>query len=353
MSLPSTAKSVATPYSITGSGNTIDPDSASAEISIDWLAFTFLVGSKVKYPENIPAFLGITAHPVIECPRGLNGYKKQYNVGGVIVLYDGTIDMGFHVIIGGRALRDHFKNPVELIQKVLFVGGKFTRIDIALDDYEGLIPHDRISEYTLNGCCSSTSRKFSKLQTGRVSDGEIDGQGFQIGSRTSHTISRFYDKRLERIEKGDPEDIEKLPEHWNRFEVEIKGDSAAQCAEKLLVMEDLRTFALGLVTNLISFREKSETDSNKSRWKIAEWWQAFVSNVEAIKISRTKSESTTETKHKWFVRQVAPSFAYLLHRFGADHMQELYKAGKLRLEGDDEGLIEQLDLLRRMNLCPF
>ncbi|MBF0644882.1 replication initiation factor domain-containing protein [Desulfuromonas acetoxidans] len=343
-------RSGSTPYSDTGSLNTI----AQAEISIDWLAFTFPINSKVKDSELLPQVLGLGNYPVNHCPRGLNGYSAMYEVGGAKVLYKGTLDMGIHVVLSGRCLRDHYDNPLELIQHVLLLGAKFARIDIAFDDYVGHIPISRVRETVQDGCCVGKSKKYFILQNGKLSTGDLAGQTVQVGVRTSSVIARFYDKRLERLEalSDDPEAQEKLPDIWNRCELEVKSNAAQELARQLYTIEDLRAVALGVLNEYVSFRVRNENDSNRSRWKVTEWWYKFVDLIKGIKLSRAKNESTEDSKRRWFVRQVAPSFAYLLHRFGADHMEEIYRHGLAKLRGEDESLVDALDEKRRSEQRP-
>nr|WP_320116231.1 replication initiation factor domain-containing protein [uncultured Desulfuromonas sp.] len=343
-------RSKSTPYSITGSLNTI----AQAEISIDWLAFTFPITSKVKDVDLLPVVLGLTNHPVNHCPRGLNGYSAMFEVGGAKVLYKGSPEMGIHIVLSGRCLRDNYPDPLELIQHVLMLGARFSRIDIAFDDYVGHIPIRRVRKSVQKGCCVGKSKKYHVLEEGKLSSGEIIGQGVQIGVRTSSVIVRFYDKRLERLKalQDDPDFQGKLPDQWNRCELEVKNNAAQELAKQLYTIEDLRSVALRVLNEYVSFRIPNAKDSNRSRWKVTEWWYKFVDLVKGICLSKAKNESTEDSKRRWFVKQVAPSFAYLLHRFGADHMEEIYKHGAAKLRGEDESLIDSLDEKRRSEQRP-
>ena len=110
---------------------------------IDWLSFTVRTADPLDVIEKV----GIQELEFTEIDTARYGYDKGYTVNGIINVFysEKRSDMGVHVEMTGQGVRK-FETLMELAKvswlEVLahlrtFV--RFSRIDLALDEYEGLV----------------------------------------------------------------------------------------------------------------------------------------------------------------------------------------------------------------------
>lgn len=323
----SLAASPAPPSCNTGAQITVPFEN---RVVLDWLEFT--LPSHFRW-QAVFTYLGLENSPVLKCPKGMQGYREQYICSGVRVLTCGSTEMGHHVIISGDALRTlphGWKKIVELVNH----RGKFTRIDIAMDDVEGYLDILRIRSSVSGGSCISRFKRTRTISGTQISTGEKLGETEYFGSTKSRIMVRFYDKALEQLESTGIRPCL----HWVRAEMQMRDDHAVKVGQLLAVGDKVGDFAAAILGNYISFR-RSTPDSNKTRWPLASWWSDFLGTLHKLAISVPKEKKSIEQKAKWFIKQVAPTFSMLLQGLGSDYMQEIYKEGVRRMSPYQKDLV--------------
>ena len=143
-----------------------------------------------------------------------------------------------------------------------------TRLDVAYDDFEGLLDIMTIFQATISG-----GYHEGKLLQGdfvsRFSTYDVDistkGLTCGFGSSKSDIYIRIYDKKAEQ----NREDVD----HWVRCEIQLRRENAIGF---IMLTGDICTNYFGVLNNYLRFIEPSETDSNKRRAKTAEWWAKFL-----------------------------------------------------------------------------
>src|SRR5690554_5622561 len=116
------------------------------ECIFDWMEFTI---HKLDEEEIILQVLKLSLADFIKLPKGRYGYKQQLAKGHISVLFNGTEEMGVHVILSGKGCREYEADStiLELLDRIMLHDGKCTRIDMALDDKTGeIIPFEKIKE---------------------------------------------------------------------------------------------------------------------------------------------------------------------------------------------------------------
>lgn len=90
----------------------------------------------------------------------------------------------------------------------------------------------------------------------------------------------------------------------------------------------------GVLRNYINFLEPDETDTNKSRWPVAQWWTDFLDEVEKLSLTIKKEAKTIEDVKNWLERQVSTSLALMhkYHKDSYDFVGELIDKGRQRLK---------------------
>lgn len=233
----------------------------------DWLSFT----SKTHTPEQLIEALGLSHCPWTQM-NGARGYMDRLYFGSISIHYNGREDMGVWCEMSGQGCRN-FEDLSTLPDKwkdvFSFIHGNclhITRLDVAFDDHTGVLDIDTIAKDT------EEQRFVSRMkfwQTTRSSQ----GVSVMIGSPQSKVRVRIYDKAAERgFDDG---------RHWVRIELQLRDGRAEEFSKIPMVIGE--AFA-GVLLNYLRFVEPDETDSNKSRWQMTEYWARLVGDIGRIKI---------------------------------------------------------------------
>lgn len=267
------------------------------EFIIDWLQFTI---KDRTYIDVIVSILQYDLNLFQTLPKGMMGYKSQTAFDNIKVLFDGKEDMGVHVILSGKGCRQYEtkESILWLLDRINENKGKLTRIDIALDDFKGnLIPFKKIKKDIIKGNII-TKWKSSLEYNKRDTNGKMLGETISLGSRTSDTYLRIYDKALEQGHDG----------IWNRIELEIKKKNAEEI-QNILNEYTVATIFKGVLNNYLRIVQPHETDTNKSRWKTQPYWEKLINGIDKIKLTQKKEEKSIDEKKEWIKKQVGPTMA--------------------------------------------
>lgn len=254
----------------------------------DWLSFT----TKQHTPEQVIAALGLS-----ECPwsdiTGAHGYMDRKYFGNISIHYNGREDMGVWCEMSGQGCRN-FEDLTTLSDKwqTLFAfiysnSLHITRLDAAFDDHTGILDIERIAQDT------QEQRFVSRMKYWEVvrSSG---GTSCQIGSPKSKVLVRIYDKAAERgFTDG---------RHWVRVELQLRDKRAEEFLK--IPMRIGEAFA-GVLLNYLRFVEPDTSDSNKSRWKMTDYWAALVGDIGRIKIFTVPGGAYNADKCRHYVFDMA------------------------------------------------
>lgn len=268
---------------------------------IDWLSFTCKLGN----PLEVIELVGLGSLDFSETERGRYGYDLGYTVDGLInVFYSAKrSDMGVHVEMTGQGVRK-YETLMELqgvtwaqVFEHLRSFATFSRIDLALDEYEGLVRFDDIIEKIEQGEHVGRCRSF-KVISGRDSYGKHTGTTIYMGSNKSDIMLRVYEKNFERQQKG----YEVTADIWNRWELVLKHEKANDFVTRYL--EDGYSFGglfKGILTDLIRFVEQGEQgkDTNKSRWRTCAWWSDFLERTAPIQLKGREYQPSLAKTLNW------------------------------------------------------
>lgn len=265
---------------------------------IDWLSFTCKMGN----PLEVIELVGLGNLTFSETDRGRYGYDLGYTVDGLInVFYSAKrSDMGVHVEMTGQGVRKY--ETIMQVDKVtwrqvfehLRSFATFSRIDLALDEYEGLVGFADIIKKIERGEHVGRCRSF-KVISGRDSNGQHTGTTIYMGSNKSDLMLRVYEKNYERQAKGYEIDVP----IWNRWELVLKHEKANDFVTRYL--DDGHSFGNlfgGILADLIRFVEPGE-DTNKSRWQTSTWWSDFLAKTEPIQLKGKEYQPSLAKTLNW------------------------------------------------------
>lgn len=253
------------------------------KILIDWLSFT----SKIHSPESVIELLGLTGCKFTET-YGMQGYQDRLIFDGISIHYNSHRNEGVWVEMSGQGCRS-FETYCNYDDGFLYLFEYFkeysdeyhlTRLDVAYDDFKGIIPLKSFARDILNKNYVSRFKDDSMVVT--CSAGRV-GYTIDCGSRKSDIKFRVYDKSYERGYRGEDYFT------WNRFEIQMRNDRALNFI-KLLDSENLGQIFCGVIINYLRIVKPDKNDSNKRRWNIKKWFKDFIGDAERISLF-TKCET--------------------------------------------------------------
>jgi len=302
--------------------------SAHARVAPDYIAFTVTNDTPVS---TVLAMLGFKFNEI-----GFGRYRYRQGavaeVGGLEVYWDGCQDgMGTHVRISGKGCRHLEDDPFfewgewfSDIRKKL--GGRFSRVDIAIDDEGYNVEFDTVLKAVENK--EVTRRGDAYDERYRFRGGRKE-KTLYIGSRESEAMLRVYQKGFELGgEVG-----------WLRFEAEFKGKRAEGWVTVFLTHG--WDAAVGVFRHLWEFKDASHVTTDRTRQRAADWWVQLIGAAKfSFKLGQAVA-ATWQSVQKWMVRQWAPSVAMLMEATAGDlsPLLELAEIGSDRLKEKHKRLI--------------
>lgn len=304
---------------------------------VDWCEFTIPISLPF---ETCFTLLGVPFDEDnwnLETDRKLLGYSRLYRNGHMAVMTEGTPEMGHHVLLSGQGCRelelytgDRWK---DLFADVVALGGKFSRLDIAIDDFYGYFTIEHLIEKIKAGELQSKFKRARRIEDMIISTGETAGNTLYYGRGTSDIQIRMYEKNHEQ------KMTDSIP-FWNRTELQMRKDIAFAFALEYVNSDKLLgTLAKGVLSQYITFRDTDLSQQNKSRWPISQFWLDFIGNVEKVKLATKKPDRSIEKIENWLEHQVSKSLA-LITLVDGNKINELVMKAYPKLDEQDEVILE-------------
>lgn len=347
---------MASPAFMPPSGNTGAQITAPLENQalIDFLAFTV----KTDDPETVIRMMGLSFSSFSSNPTGAMGYRKSYRFGHIALFYDGNEGMGVHCSMTGQGCRqyeasfqgsDNGELWRKLLKQVVIHKGNVTRIDLAIDNIDGLLDlkklrravHENnirtrfksareINNYQLRGDFQeSASGQADGSNT--IEPATLNGSTVYFGAVSSRIQFRFYDKGAQ---NG-------LDVHWVRAESQLRDERATKAVLMLIDGQDVGFLAVGIINQYIAFINRD--DSNVSRCSLQSWWSAWLSHSEKLKLSSYKAIRVVAEIMSHIKKQYAPSLALIREYLGSvgfhGFVNDLIYEGKERFKTSHEQIL--------------
>jgi hypothetical protein len=215
-----------------------------------------------------------------------------------------------------------------------------SRIDIALDDHDKVVPLWKITQAKDEG------NFFNALYYGYHESGkrgQDKGIAVYFGSPASTKRLCVYDKSVE--SKGRIQ--------GNRWEGRFRKKAAKvvlyQWIDKSLENENSCTrWCADIITGIIDFRDRTSNDPNRFRCKVLDWFSDFIIQLKAspIRVRIAAVAMTVQRSLDWVVKSVAPSLSLiksvLLEDYSEFIQTTIYEGG-VRLSLQKRKLIDTTD----------
>jgi len=306
-----------------GNGEAVEPKESPCTAMIDYLGVTYrgddaLELAKLRFGAGLDW---------VATDKGGYYYRQSIRRADVTVYYDHMTEQGAGTVfvvakgmgcrqleheglIGGTLALDGAVTPWQaFLAEILEDGGRFARLDVAIDGTSETIPVLKVRESVAAGLCVSRFRTIEEHSPRKLATGELTGDGLTMGHRGSLMFVRLYHKGLEQVSKGLAEQVV----DWWRWEMEAH-DERAQALAKKLVRYGLTGAAMVLWT-YVDFKDSDSQDSNLSRRDSAKWWTDWLDACQKLRLTELPEIRTLYRTMKWVVEQVAPALHLLVHGF--------------------------------------
>ncbi|AXR69635.1 replication initiation factor domain-containing protein [Leptospira mayottensis] len=335
---------------------------------VDWLSFT------VEFTDESWSWLESVFGELRIEEKGFSGYTHTFRTSGEVfgAFSPERKSQKLYVSLSSKALY-HFgfgkTSLSDLIQGAIQRKGKFTRIDLAQDDYEGLLDLPLIYEKLKRKEVSTRFRGYTKYESpvhlvesdSLFKDHKIGKHGYTIyiGSiRKSNCFVRIYDKKLQVGGERCAWPV------WNRVEFQLSHEAADQycnptwnvepnTGEILKTKERFRdprraTFgdrsfpktAYYYLKFLDPYYKQKRNDlghfyleeTHKRNWGDCSWWTDFLKVSEGQSIGLPKNETGLEQIDNWLKTQASGALRLLTEAHGEEYILEMLKIGEEKME---------------------
>lgn len=321
------------------------------DIHVDWFTGTFVGGDyhgesgiNVVMTNFLP-FLPLSAF--ILCDKGANGYNIRYTIDNSITVLaasdacDPVHRMGVCIMFSGRglALLESWGVPVnDFICSLYGVEGfRVTRLDIACD----VRSRDELDIERVFACVPkqpSDARNFvSKWRSGRFvgSFSNVLGRTLYMGSRSSDSLVRFYDKAVEqKLLNGS---------YWFRVELELHRIPANSFLDKWFGSSlPLGDVFRGCLADRLMF---GEGDNNAHKFTPFDWWTKFLDGCQKVTLSTRLSagDSSLARTANWAYNALSRLLFKCVAAFGGDIVSDWLRVGfrKMRIQDWQQVCLER------------
>lgn len=327
----------------------------SKRVIIDWLSFTtseipIQQFGNIFQNQFVQDLLKIFKKNPDECSittQAVNGYQQCLNIGENIKLMfaspyikDNTGREISQLLMSGQACREFEINiNGDWYDLLNYLDGKgnFTRIDIAIDDFEA----KEINIYDLEEMILKKKYYRSCFRKRKIEaesnyatedlDNEITSGSYslRLGTKGSNNLL-IYDKYLERKSVNQLDYEVNL---WYRYEMRIVNPKANLVVKEYLLdiivgEYNFMKLACSILVEYLDLLKPNLNDSNKSRWKRLPAWNKFLGEVRKIDLrARMKYTPTIETLTKWSDKSLSKVAAQLYLTQGTQYNIENALAG--------------------------
>jgi Replication initiation factor len=277
-------------------------------------------------------------------------YKGRYfehsfrTIRGTVLAWNNTDDgIDCWLSATGKSLAgSSFSQLREFLQYLLAKQTRFTRIDLAIDDYsKSLKPHYFKTAYQREQ--HHGFRKMSIIENLESSD-PTEEQGFTVymGKRNGNKLTRFYNKSIE--SKGEIDSY--------RLEIEYKDDYTKHVIDYLLTAENFAKAIVDLVISAVDFRDADDVQLL--------WWNAFIARLEATSVHLLcdRINPSIESSMNWIEHQVETTLATVqefCERISVnfdDWLKERLDSGRTRMRGVHQAMIKEAVKVCSVSVLP-
>ncbi|MGC6767780.1 replication initiation factor domain-containing protein [Enterococcus sp. LJL128] len=322
------------------------------EACVDWFSVTFKGNI---FSNGLCDMLHLSVDD-FECKKlaDSNEYEYMYKFENFITVMirndnpQGTKKALTHLDVKGqgcRFLENNWKGLTWIdffnLIKSAFTIHHITRLDVAIDDYVNCLNintlHRKMRQKHFRS--SAGTRSWRYIENGDMQHkSEISGQTLYIGK--GDVEFRFYDK-LAQLVNSQGVDLDKSIDFWNRYEIQLRQERA-QVVMNMVAAGNLEIgeLAKSIMAEYLAFLIPNKSDSNKSRWKVCDFWSNFLGEVKGVRLTMQPLEKSVYRTRSWVESQVSVSMAILEDCFGSQFVTNIAEDGRKRMTKQHKQMIK-------------
>lgn len=321
---------------------------------LDWIGFTLPIEfwTLEMALEYFEYFFDISAG---EWQEGRKNYLKRYEESlvyeNINIYYFDRKEQGIHIDITGQGcryleLQMSKKDPqrfnwYNFLNDMTNGSANFTRVDVAMDDLEGILNIYSMFISLMSGHCVSKFHSWHPDGNFNFKGEAPTGLSLYFGSKESRLQMLIY-------EKGKQLELDTI---WNRVEMRFKKERANEIVDRLLEVNkdadkqyiSIGVLVAGILKEYLSFKIPGN-DKKRHRWQDAPWWAEFLEGIEPKKLASSLPDRNVQSIHKWLEGQVSKSLAILYFAYqdiDNDWLRGLVEKGMGRLNNKDRQIVEE------------
>lgn len=278
----------------------------------------------------ISEFMGFDGSEVSKEEYASGRYKYQYELGEHITIRLGGPELisGYKscgIELRGQGCREYEAHSthawIDLFNFfVITLQGTPTRIDLAIDDYDGTITNiTKVKEVLDKGNYITSFRNREYTLHGN----DKNGWSLQFGSHKSTQMLVIYDKLKEQLSKGN----ETQQTFWNRYEMRYMKDKAYDVVLNLIEngMDKFNSYIYGLLYKMLDLKEDSNYNrDNIDKAPTIEFWKQFLQNVEKSQIAKYKVSNKNFDTYKQWILPIVSSYFLIMYLHNGNDFQTTY-----------------------------
>jgi hypothetical protein len=324
---------------------------------IDWLSFTIRTYNQY----TIDLWIDFLGGKALERSKGYLNYNKAVNTnfGALIAWNFNNIELGLYISLSAKSLKlicDNGIDTINLINKAINSGAKFTRVDLTIDDFDNFLDLNQLLDKikkdeirtklrTYNTINSQTEQSYTFIESGVIGK-ETTGKTIYLGNpKKSNAFIRIYDKKLQtkRIDLPSWNRVELVLRHENADQFlnnHIKINSTGEISKKGENLIKLIPYEQRSIPNLIYYyldfldvkRKKSGEITHKRHWRTSPFWLDFLNTSEKEKIGLPKYESGLEELKIWALKSIAGLDQTLEKIYGNEYLDAKKEQGEKSID---------------------
>jgi len=306
------------------------------QLSLDWCSTTLHPSPDV--PVDVPQAhlaaslaLGCELGDWVETESGAYGYQKgMLGPGGARVWWDAPGRDDIHVSFPGKACRiSGLERMVRFLRYSISHGGKATRCDVAMDDYERIVSPRQVQEALQGPDAVTHAQKVLTQQGGVVGSPDLTGATVYLGAPGARQRLRVYDKGLE--SGGEMDCV--------RWELESRKEAAESMLAALAYQDWGQVMASRLV-GFVDFRDIDSHSEVEKRQRVA-WFQLLVGLTRKASAYLPKVPRTVDQLVDWLDKAVGPTLAVAMSSWRGDFapLGEIIRRGRDRWKPRHQAMV--------------
>lgn len=315
---------------------------------IDWFAFT--VSDEIDMNGAEKGFLllenlGYNLDEFEEVP-GRYFYNSGLTLGGYLNIYFNDYEKELarntsnsrNYVFTGQGCTDLAQkidnNWIELFLVLKKLGIKVTRLDIALDDFRGVVDFGKMERKLIKGHYRSSKKTYNVVKEADV-NGDIKGYTLYVGSQVKSSAGtyflRCYDKFAQYKAKVQIPPQEAIDTGvWQRYEISFTKKKARKIID--LMVEEGQTIGsvfMDTMRDIVEFLDPTKTEAkevhkNKHRWKTSTWWAKFLDGAGKVELGEPERDLDLGGLLRWLRVSVVPALK-LLEELGDEKNFDIYE----------------------------